>query len=413
MDDPLDDIGPHCEREEDLGPEIERMLKALVEEALERGASELHLEPARSADRGAVVIRHRVAGRLIPAARSVPFARLNLLLAKLKILAGMDITQRKLPQTGSFRLASAGRNFSILVRTLPTVHGESCALGIVERSAAPPPLAELGMLPDTEAAFRALLAGAGDGQEYGLILVCGPSGSGRRTTLYSALAHLRRPQLKLVALDESDGYELDGVSHVRVHGHFPYAMAIRQLLYPRTDALLLANVGDCETAQLALKAALSGQLVLAAAHVGNAPAALVRLLDMGLPVWDIAGAVKAVLAQRLAPRLCDACKLGAPPSPEEAALFSGQGLGVPARLFSAGRDEGCARCRGSGHHGMQALHELLVMTPATRALLGEDFPERRLREHARAQGARSLVQDGLQKAAAGLICARELSGIEP
>ena len=381
-------------------------------------ASDIHIEPLDDATgkNSKILLRYRVDGALVPGFK-IPWAYRNALAAKIKILANLNITERRVPQSGRIQLLNKGNPIEFRVEMLPTVYGEACVMRILDRRSVQVDIHKMGFLPETLDKFLALFKGIGGKKNYGLVLVCGPTGSGKSTTLYAALNHVNRPDIKIVTAENPVEYNVDGLVQVPVNPDcklgdgkkFDFALALRSFLRFDPDVIMVGEIRDEETAHIAMEAAMTGHLVFSTIHTNDATSALSRLVDMGLPEFLVAATLKAVLAQRLARRLCPDCKKPRAPSPEEIAVFKKNEVKLPAdaQVFDP---VGCEACKQAGFRGRLGLHELLVMTEEMRAYCVQGLTVDALRVKAVAQGMLLISQDGLLKVLQGHTTIREVLG---
>jgi general secretion pathway protein E len=380
---PLDDL-VHLANE----APVVRLVNLLVLEALDARASDVHLE----AFSDGLQVRYRVDGVLQPAP-SPPASLATAIISRIKIMADLDIAERRLPQDGRIRLQLQDREVDVRVATAPTLHGESVVLRLLDRERGRRALDTMGMDPDTLARFRAVIA-----HPFGIVLVTGPTGSGKTTTLYAAVEALRTGREKILTVEDPVEYELPGVPQVPVHEKvgLTFAAALRALLRQDPDILLVGEIRDPETAQVATQAALTGHLVLSTLHTNDAPGAITRLLDLGVPPYLVAGTLEAVLAQRLVRVLCERCR---EPDPQS-----------EGRAYRA---VGCAQCRGTGYRGRQGVFELLVMDDSLRALLQQRASADQLRAAALAAGMRPLRDDAERLVREGITSREEALRVTP
>ena len=375
---------------------VVRLVNLLLTEAVEAGASDVHME----AEARGMSVRYRVDGVLQPA--PAPPAQLRAaVVSRLKIMAEMDIAERRLPQDGRVRLRTGDRELDVRVSTLPTLHGESVVLRLLDTEGERIGLEGMGMGADT---LAALLGFAG--RPHGVVLATGPTGSGKTTTLYGLLDRIRTGREKIVSVEDPVEYELAGVAQVPVNTRagLTFARALRSILRQDPDILLVGEMRDPETAEICVQAALTGHMVLSTLHTNDAPGALTRLVELGVPDYLVASTVEAVLAQRLVRRVCAHC---AEPGPIDAAVARGMAeAGFPAT--SALRGRGCPGCRGTGYRGRTGIYELLRVDDELRAELllrpGADG----LRRLALARGMRPLQADGWRQVAAGVTTPEEV-----
>ncbi|NNN07246.1 MAG: Flp pilus assembly complex ATPase component TadA, partial [Elusimicrobia bacterium] len=392
-------------------PEVEKFVNAIILGALSIKASDIHIEPFEdpAGKVSKILLRYRVDGRLIPGPFVVPWAYRFAIAAKIKIMTNsMNITERRIPQSGRIQILAQGNPIEFRVEMVPTVYGESCVMRILDRKSVQVDIMKMGFLPDTLDRLLGLLKGIGGKKNFGLILVCGPTGSGKSTTLYAALNHVNRPDIKILTAENPVEYNLDGIVQVPVNPDiklggekkFDFATALRSFLRLDPDVIMVGEIRDEETAHIAMEAAMTGHLVFSTIHTNDAPSAISRLTDMGLPAFMVATTLKAVLAQRLSRRLCSACKVERDATPEEVKVFEENKVDLPkgAKLFApppVGGD--CEECKGLGYRGRVGLHELLVMSDALRATCLKDVAADTIRHKAVGEGMRLIVQDGLEK----------------
>ncbi len=379
---------------------VVRLVNLIFTRAIQERASDIHLEPQESG----MQVRFRIDGRLQPKPFQIPAAVVPAVVSRIKILSRMDISERRVPQDGKVRLRYTGRRVDVRTSTFPTIHGEKVVLRLLDKEAMDFRLESIGMSGAILAGWKRVVA-----RHEGIVLVTGPTGSGKSSTLYATLRHLHRPEVNIVTLEDPVEYELPGITQAQVNERagFTFARGLRAILRQDPDIVLVGEIRDQETAQIAAQAALTGHLVLATLHTNDAPSAVTRLVDMGLPRYLVAATVVAVLAQRLVRRLCPHCAEDAEPTPDERELL-GPWLeaGVPFRDGT-----GCRHCLGTGYHGRTGIHELLVVSPQVRALLARGAGEQELAAAAAAGGYRRLWHDGLDKVREGVTSLRELARV--
>ncbi|MBU6367079.1 MAG: GspE/PulE family protein [Gemmatimonadetes bacterium] len=377
---------------------VVQVVNALLAEAVRMGASDLHLETLPDGVR----VRVRLDGVLRDLQQLGADFRLAVL-SRLKVLAGLDIAERRLPQDGRARIRVAGREVDLRVATLPALHGESLVVRLLDGSggAADVPLDALGFSDAVVGGVRRLVA-----QSSGLVLVSGPTGSGKTTTLHAALRWRSTPGVKVVTVEDPVEYRLDGVVQLPVNPRagFTFANALRAILRHDPDVILVGELRDAETAALAVQAALTGHLVLSTVHTVDATAALTRLADMGVAPYLLAATVRGVLAQRLVRGGCPVCAAPRAPSAEEAAMLAGAGMGATTVVAGAG----CPACAGTGYRGRVALGELLMPDDALRGAFVAGASLGALRAQVRASGVPSLRADGMRLVADGRTTVEEV-----
>lgn len=382
-----------------------RLVDSILEEAVRLGASDIHWEPQEQG----LKIRFRLDGELamitslpLPAARSV--------ISRLKTMAKMDVAERRLPQDGRFAIDVAKRRIDLRVSTLPTVAGEKAVVRVLDPETAERPLSTLGMRPDVEAGIRRLLQ-----VPHGLLLVTGPTGSGKTTTLYALLREVQREALNIVSIEDPVEYRLPGVVQVQVNGRIglTFAHGLRAILRQDPDVILIGEIRDEETARIATTAALTGHLVFSTLHTNTAAEAITRLLDMGIEPYLLADALNGVLSQRLVRLLCPYCKqplAGGAKFKDVVAAFP---LPPNKAIYEA---KGCNRCRGTGYKGRIGIHEFLPYNEDIRKLVLSRQSSKLIEREARKTGMLTLFEDGVIKVYEGLTSLDEVlrvaSGIE-
>ncbi len=397
------DSGDFVEHLKDLASEapVIRLVNAIVSRVIDMRASDIHLEPF---DDG-LHVRYRVDG-VIHNAELVPPRLSAAVNSRVKLLAHLDIAERRLPQDGRIKMRVKGRELDLRVSTVPTVHGESVVMRVLDRASIRLDLEKMGFERDTLARFNTLLA-----KPYGILLVTGPTGSGKTTTLYAALAKLDSATQKIITVEDPVEYQLEGINQIQVHSqiNLTFANALRSILRQDPDIIMIGEMRDGETAQIAVQSALTGHLVLSTLHTNTAAGAIIRMQDMGVERYLITSAVNGVLAQRLVRTLCDACK---EPHAIEPELYESSGLSSycpPSTLLY--RPVGCDQCRGSGYRGRTGIHELLVLDEPMRRAVLEGRDASVLNGIAVQSGMRSLHEDGLRKVAAGVTTLDELARV--
>ena len=397
------DAGDFVEHLKDLASEapVIRLVNAIVSRVIDMRASDIHLEPF---DDG-LHVRYRVDG-VIHNAEVVPPRLSAAVNSRVKLLAHLDIAERRLPQDGRIKMRVKGRELDLRVSTVPTVHGESVVMRVLDRASVRLNLEKMGFEADTLERFNALLA-----KPHGILLVTGPTGSGKTTTLYAALAKLDSASQKIITVEDPVEYQLEGINQIQVHAqiNLTFANALRSILRQDPDIIMIGEMRDGETAQIAVQSALTGHLVLSTLHTNTAAGAIIRMQDLGVERYLITSAVNGVLAQRLVRTLCEHCK---EPHTMEPALVQSSGL---ERFCKPGtqmyRPVGCEQCRGSGYKGRTGIHELLVLDEAMRKAVLEGRDASVLHGIALQSGMLSLHEDGLRKVAAGVTTLDELARV--
>lgn len=387
-------------------PEVEKLTNAIILEAIRLKASDIHVEPFEKK----LLVRYRVDGALRKSTFKIPFTFRNALIAKIKIMGGMNITERRIPQDGRIAIKVKGKPYEFRVNIVPTVMGESACMRMLDRSGANLTLDQLGFLADTQQKFLDSLA-----KPYGLILVCGPTGSGKSFTLMAALAAVRDPEEKILTAENPVEYNLEGVVQVQVNPDlslgegkkFDFGAALRSFLRQDPDTIMVGEIRDEETGHIACEAAMTGHLVLSTIHTNDATSVIGRLAEMGVAPYLIGSTLECVLAQRLIRTLCKSCKEPNPnPEPELLQLLEESKIDYKEATFM--KTKGCPKCGNKGMKGRTAIHELLVMNDAIRQMCKPGVKNDEVRKVATKEGMRTLVEDGLVKVTRGLTTYEEI-----
>jgi type IV pilus assembly protein PilB len=374
---------------------VVKLVHSVIADAVRRGASDVHFEP-RAAD---MRVRFRVDGVVFDST-TVPRHLVSGLVSRIKIMAELDISEKRLPQDGRIGLSVDGHYVDLRVATLPVVRGESVVMRILDKTQVVVELDRLGMDAPERDRFRHAIHGT-----HGAVLVTGPTGSGKTTTLYAAMNEVNSPEKTLITVEDPVEYELDGVKQVQVHpkGGLTFASGLRSLVRADPDVIMVGEVRDAETAALAIESALTGHLVLTTLHTNDAPLAAARLVDMGIEPFLVAAGIECVVAQRLVRRLCD-CKQ---PVKLSKAVLARNGF-VVERGFGGFEPGGCVRCARTGYRRRIGLYEVMPMTDHLRRVILERRPADELRAAARAEGMRTLREDGLEKIRCGITSVAEV-----
>jgi general secretion pathway protein E len=366
-----------------------RLVNDLIARAVELRASDVHIEPREDSVR----VRYRLDG-MLHTVETLPLSMQAAVTSRIKIMAQLNIAERRLPQDGRIKQTVRGKEIDLRVSTMPTMQGESVVLRILDRSSVQLDFAALGFSGPSLDTLKALLA-----QPNGIILVTGPTGSGKTTTLYTALNSLNSPEQKLFTVEDPIEYQLTGVNQIQVQPRIglTFAHALRSILRQDPDIIMVGEIRDLETAQMAIQAALTGHLVLSTLHTNSAASSITRLLDMGVPDYLLASTVTGVLAQRLVRKLCPLCSV---PAEGERALV--EKLGGRVRSLDGLRARrGCPKCRQTGFQGRTTVSELLVMDAAVRRPLLDSGTDSAIEAAAIAGGMVTMFEDGLTKALRG------------
>ncbi|MFH1724287.1 MAG: ATPase, T2SS/T4P/T4SS family [Elusimicrobiota bacterium] len=401
-------------------PEVEKWVNAIFLSALQQGASDIHIEPFEdpAGKDSKILLRFRQDGMLRPGPFQIPWAYRQAIAAKLKILTNsMNLTERRIPQSGRIQILASGNPIEFRVEIVPTVYGESAVLRILDRRSIQVDINKMGFMPDTLKQLLGMLEGIGGKKNFGLILVCGPTGSGKSTTLYSALNYVNRPDIKILTAENPVEYNLDGIVQVPVNPDlklggnkkFDFASALRSFLRLDPDVIMVGEIRDGETAHIAMEAAMTGHLVFSTIHTNDAPSSLSRVAEMGVPVYMVASTMKAILAQRLGRRVCKECAEDTDPKPEDILLFKENNVELPdGHKFKKGK--GCDVCKGTGFKGRVGFHELLVMSDKIRKTCLKSMSSAGIAAVAQEEGMRTIMMDGLEKVKLGWTTVREVLG---
>jgi general secretion pathway protein E len=375
-----------------------RAVNRLIADAVDARASDIHLEPTE--DR--LAVRFRIDGLLRDRAPK-PAAMRAPVVSRIKVMAGLNIAERRLPQDGRLRLTVRGHEIDLRVATAPSIHGESVVMRILDRANLALDPKALGFNADLEAQFLAALA-----QPHGIMLVTGPTGSGKTTTLYAALAHLNAPERKLMTIEDPIEYRLSGVLQSQINPviGYTFSSALRSFLRQDPDVMMVGEIRDTETAQIAVQAALTGHMILSTLHTNTAAGAVTRLLDMGVEPFLLSSVLTGVLAQRLVRRLCSHCR---EPYEADPALLQRLGITVhAAECHTFYRPVGCPQCKGSGYAGRTAVFEFIRIDREMAGLILCRADTRAIAAAAARAGSGTLRADGIAKARAGLTTLEEV-----
>ncbi|NLG43169.1 MAG: Flp pilus assembly complex ATPase component TadA [Phycisphaerae bacterium] len=365
------------------GSPIINLVNLAIMTAIRDGASDIHVEPTKRN----TCIRYRIDGNLREL-MTAPNTMHAAIVSRIKVIGKMDIAERRLPQEGRVHVVAEGREIDLRVSSMPTLLGEKIVLRILDKAHLNVSLEKLGVNPHQMAAFRRIFS-----KPHGIVLVTGPTGSGKTTTLYSVLDLLCSPERNIVTIEDPVEYQLDGISQIQVNEAIglTFARALRSILRQDPDVIMVGEIRDSETARVSIQAALTGHLVLSTLHTNSAPGAFVRLADMGIERYLLASAFNGVVAQRLARTICPHCRTSYFPS--EAALADAGWLGQTQRVFSKG--EGCKQCHDSGFRGRAGIYEILEVTEPVRSCIHSAEDEEQIKVVVRQHGWRPLREEGL------------------
>ncbi len=395
-DDADDDLAGLQEITEDAP--IVKLVNMLIRQAIADRASDIHIEPTETDVR----IRYRIDGVLHEVMRTPKRAQAGLV-SRLKIMADLNIAERRIPQDGRITAMIGGRQVDLRLATLPTVYGEKLVMRILDKGTALLDLADLGFLPETMARYETVFT-----KPYGTILVTGPTGSGKSTTLYATLNQLNDPAKNIVTVEDPVEYRLVGINQVQVNpkAGLSFAAALRSILRQDPDIVLVGEIRDRETAIIAMEAALTGHLVLSTLHTNDSCSTPTRLIEMGLEPYLVSSAVDCVVAQRLARRLCERCKEAYKPTAAEIrAMGWGDDIELPKQLF---RPVGCGACSRTGYHGRFAIHEVMMVSEEIASLVAQRALSEEIKKIAIGQGMQTLRIAAEEQLRAGVTAVDEV-----
>ncbi|RMH56783.1 MAG: type II/IV secretion system protein [Candidatus Hydrogenedentota bacterium] len=410
----LEGLGEELEAEEgqELGAEdapIIKLVNQVIYTAIKERASDIHVECRERR----MVIRYRIDGVLHD--RLTPPKRLQgAIISRLKLMANCDISERRIPQDGRIKMkvptgvGKQTKNIDLRFSTLPSLYGESIVMRILDKSGVMLGLEQVGFLPETIAKFEELIA-----KPNGIILVTGPTGSGKTTTLYAALNKLNTPDRKLITVEDPVEYQLDGINQVQIRADIglDFAHGLRSLLRQAPDVILVGEIRDLETAEIAIRAALTGHLVFSTLHTNDAPGAVTRLIDMGINPFLVASSVNAIMAQRLVRRICEKCKVEEKPDPAVMEEFNMTEKDVEENTFYRG--QGCADCNMTGYAGRTTIFELMTVDEEMKDLILANASSGEIRRLARRKGMHTLREYGLLKIKLGMTTFSEVMRVTP
>jgi type IV pilus assembly protein PilB len=377
---------------------IVRLCQLIISEAVQSRASDIHIEPFENRIR----VRYRIDGQLIER-DSPPRRLLGAILSRIKILAKLDIAERRRTQDGRIKVTVGEKELDLRVSIIPSAHGQSVVMRILDKDNIRVGLKQLGFAEDDYLKFKNLI-----GRPNGIVLVTGPTGSGKTTSLYAALNALNTPDRKIITAEDPVEYYLPGVNQVEIRHDIglDFARVIRAMLRQAPNVILVGEMRDLETAQMGIQASLTGHLVFSTLHTNDAPSAITRLIDMGVPAYLVASSVIAIMAQRLVRVVCQKCKQ--PFTPSEATL---QTAGITPEMMKKAnfsRGKGCSHCQGNGYRGRLGIYELMIMSSKVRELTFNEAPTEQVRRVAQSEGMRTLYWDGIEKALKGVTTVEEV-----
>ncbi len=392
------------EEEEDISSAsaqpVIKLVNYLISNAVRRKASDIHIEPFEKVLR----VRYRIDGVLQQVAEP-PYSLKNAIVSRIKIMTGtMDVAERRVPQDGRIRIKVDGKPIDLRVSIIPTIYGEKVVMRILDKSSLMLDMTQLGFEPDNLQKFIAAIE-----KPFGLVLVTGPTGSGKSTTLYSALARLNKPEIQILTVEDPVEYNIKGINQVQVNEEigFDFSMALRAFLRQSPNVILVGEIRDSETASIAIRAALTGHLVLSTIHTNDAPSTVNRLVDMGIEPFLVASSLNLIQAQRLMRKVCPKCK--EPYEPEEKLLRE---AGIDPEMLKGGtlykRGKGCQLCGFTGYKGRIAITEVMPISAQLRDMILRGATSDELRETARREGMRTLREDAIIKLKKGITTVEEV-----
>lgn len=369
---------------------IIRLVNLIISQAITDRASDIHIEPMREELR----VRYRIDG-VLKTVQEVPRSMIPGVISRLKVMADLDIGERRKPQDGRISVTHAGRSIDLRVASLPTVWGEKVVARVLDSPVASLQLKDLAMLDRNMATYSASFS-----KPYGMILVTGPTGSGKSTTLYTTLATVSKPTVNVITVEDPVEYRMSGINQVQVNpkAGMTFSAALRSILRSDPDVILLGEIRDAETAKIAIEASLTGHLVLSTLHTNDAPSSVTRLIEMGVEPFLVGSALDSVVAQRLARRLCVRCRKATPATAQELRVV---GVAPMAEAPLVYRPVGCPECSDTGYRGRIALHEVMAVDEEIERLASRNAPAAEIAAHAEAAGMTRLRMDGWAKVLLG------------
>ncbi len=385
----------------DADAPIIKLVHGIILEAIQRRASDIHIEPLEKRFR----VRYRIDGVLIEVEN--PPKRLQLsIISRLKIMANISIAEKRIPQDGRIQIGVGGKQLDLRVSSLPTAHGESIVMRILDKEGLTLGLPELGFLSDDAATFEKLIQ-----LPDGILLVTGPTGSGKTTTLYGCLHFINKPDRKIITVEDPVEYQLNGINQVPVRHDvgMTFASALRAMLRQAPNIVMVGEIRDLETAEIAINASLTGHMVFSTLHTNDAPGAVTRLIDIGVKPFLVSTSLRAVMAQRLVRKICRHCKRAYHPDAKEVRSLNINPAQAAHATFAKG--DGCGDCNSTGYRGRMGIFEIFVVNEEIQKMIYEHVGTARLREKARANGMRTMREDGARKVTAGMTTIEEVVSI--
>ena len=374
-----------------------KLATMIITTAIKMKASDIHLEPMEKEFR----VRYRIDGALRKM-DSPPKRLQSAILSRIKIMSKMKISEKRIPQDGRIQITVGGKDLDLRVSSVPTNHGESIVMRILDKSNLSLGLPQLGFLTDDQATFERLIK-----LPDGVVLVTGPTGSGKTTTLYACLGQINTPDKKLITVEDPVEYQMSGINQVQVNKDvgLDFSAALRSILRQAPNIVMIGEIRDAETADIAMEAALTGHLVFSTLHTNDAPSAVTRLLDIGVKPFLVASALRAAMAQRLVRAICENCKEAYTPTEREIKMLGQIAKTMPEKMYHGA---GCDKCGHSGYKGRKGIFEIFKVDDTIQRLIFDHAPATLLRERAREMGMRTLREDGMLKVASGMTSLAEV-----
>ena len=374
-----------------------KLANLILTTAIKMKASDIHIEPMEKEFR----VRYRIDGALRKM-DSPPKRLQGAIISRIKIMSKMKISEKRIPQDGRIQISVGGKDLDLRVSSVPTNHGESIVMRILDKSNLSLGLPQLGFLTDDQATFERLIK-----LPDGVVLVTGPTGSGKITTLYACLGQINTPDKKLITVEDPVEYQMSGINQVQVNKDvgLDFSAALRSILRQAPNIVMIGEIRDSETADIAMEAALTGHLVFSTLHTNDAPSAVTRLLDIGVKPFLVASALRAAMAQRLVRAICEKCKEAYTPSERELKMLGAMSKTVPEKMYHGA---GCDKCGRSGYKGRKGIFEIFKVDDTIQRLIFDHAPATLLRQRAREMGMRTLREDGMLKVASGMTSLQEV-----
>lgn len=375
---------------------VVRLVNQMIQQAVQLRASDIHVDPGEMQ----ISIRYRVDG-VLRTEKTVPKQMQGFITARLKIMAKLNIAERRLPQDGRIKMQVDFKNVDIRVSSLPTIHGEKIVLRILDLSTGVKAIDQLGFNEHNFTLFKEMID-----KPYGILLITGPTGSGKTTTLYSGLQHLNQEDTNIITIEDPVEYQLEGINQVHVSPNIglTFAAGLRSILRQDPNVVMVGEIRDSETAEIAIRASLTGHLVLSTLHTNDSVSTITRFRDMGVEPYLIASSLVGVVAQRLVRRVCADCKQSHAVTDQERIFLRSRSIAIETLI----KGKGCGSCNNTGYRGRVAIHEVLFVNDELRELINEGASVQQLREAAAGQGMIQLMDDGLEKVTRGITTLQEV-----